>query len=226
MSIELIIFDCDGVLVDSEFVSSRIFSETLSFYGYPISTEECIKRFTGISEHACRQMIYEEKGLDLPEDYWSLAFPALQEAFKTELNSLMHPVLKVLEEQKIARCVASNSSKKHVMHCLEFTDQLKYFSESAIFTASQVKKPKPAPDLFLFAAKEMGVKPENCLVIEDSMIGAAAAHAAGMQVYLFLGGSHAQFEWYQTKIAACNQPMMPNIQALSHAIQKTILEPA
>lgn len=223
MNKKLIIFDCDGVLVDSEFVSSRVFSKVLSSYGYAITPEDCIKRFTGINEHACREMIRQEKGIELPIDYWSLAFPELQEAFKTELTPLMHPVLKLLKEHNFLRCVASNSSKEHIFHCLESTKQLSYFSENSVFSSSQVKKPKPYPDLFLFAAEQMGVPPKDCLVIEDSIIGAQAAKAAGMEVYMFLGGSHAQFHWYQSQVATCNQVMIQNAEALAVNIKNTIL---
>ena len=85
MSENLVIFDCDGVLVDSEFVSSRIFSEALSGYGYQISVEESIRRFTGVNEHNCRQIIMKESGIDIPIDYWTLQQPLLRKAYETEL---------------------------------------------------------------------------------------------------------------------------------------------
>ena len=108
------------------------------------------------------------------------------------------------------------------MHCLEFTKQSNYFSDQSIFTAQQVSKAKPAPDLFLFAAREMGVKPENCVVIEDSSTGAHAAIAAGMQVLMFLGGSHARFDWYRSRIALHDKPMLSTCEELSQAIQQLI----
>lgn len=189
MAENLIIFDCDGVLVDTEFVSSRVFSEALSNYGYSISTEECIKRFTGINAEDCRQVIMEESGIKLPEDYWIQQQPALHKAYETELTALMTPVLELLNILQIPRCVASNSSSSHIFHCLKSTKQFHYFSDHTIFSAHQVAKAKPAPDLFLFAAKQMGFKPENCIVIEDSSTGARAAMAAGMQVMMFLGAA-------------------------------------
>jgi beta-phosphoglucomutase-like phosphatase (HAD superfamily) len=86
----------------------------------------------------------------------------------------------------------------------------------------QVSKPKPAPDLFLFAAKNMGVQPENCIVIEDSLIGAQAAIAAGMKVMMFLGGSHARFDWYKDQFSIHDVPMLSSCEELSHAIKSRL----
>jgi HAD superfamily hydrolase (TIGR01509 family) len=222
MAEKLVIFDCDGVLVDTEYVASKVFVEALAEYGYQISLEECIRRFTGVHEHVCREMIMEESGLAIPEDYWAKAQVDLVKAYETDLISLMQPVLTMLQSQNIPRCVASNSSRKHVLHCLEFTNQLHYFTEDSIFNSKQVAKPKPAPDLFLFSANQMGANPENCIVIEDSVIGAEAAIAAGMEVFLFLGGRHAGFESYQSKVAAYKKPMFSTHEALQDAIEESL----
>jgi len=222
MSDKLVIFDCDGVLVDSEFIANRIFSEALSGYGYPLSIEDCIKRFTGINEHICRQMIIDESGIDIPADYWELEQSNLVKAYEAELTALLQPVMELLDILKIPRCIASNGSRNHVVKCLELTNQREYFTDKSIFTAQQVAQPKPAPDLFLFAAREMGVKPENCLVIEDSSAGARAATAAGMKAFMFLGGRHARFDWYRDLIAIHNKPMLSTPYELAQAIQQAI----
>jgi len=222
MTKNLIIFDCDGVLVDSEFVLSKVFSNALLGYGCSISPEECIRKFTGFNEHACRQMIMEESGVNLPLNYWELQQSDIMKAYETELKPLLQPVLEILDTHKISRCVASNSPRKHVLHCLEFTKQINYFTDQSIFTSQQVPRAKPAPDLFLFAANEMGVKPENCIVIEDSSAGARAAIAAGMQVFMFLGGSHAKSEWYRNQLAVHDKPMMSTCHELSHALQNAL----
>jgi HAD superfamily hydrolase (TIGR01509 family) len=218
MADKLVIFDCDGVLVDSEYMASKMFVKALSEYGYHISLEECIRRFTGVNEQVCRQMIIEETGFDIPEDYWAKAQKSLLKAYETDLVSLMQPVLKMLQLHNIPRCVASNSSREHVLHCLKFTDQLHYFTEDSIFNSKQVAKPKPAPDLFLFAARQMGFFCENCIVVEDSVIGAEAALAAGMEVLLFLGGKHAAFESYQSKVAVYDKPMFSSCKELEKAL--------
>ncbi|MBA3603694.1 MAG: HAD-IA family hydrolase [Parachlamydiaceae bacterium] len=222
MSKTLIIFDCDGVLVDSEFVSSRVFSEAVSEYGFTISTEDCIKRFTGLCEKDCRQAIMEESGIEIPNNYWSLLQPVLKKAYETELTALLHPVLEILDSLGISRCVASNSSRNHVVECLEHTKQLKFFSDDTIFTSQQVPRAKPAPDLFLFAAEEMGFSPKDCIVIEDSSTGANAAIAAGMKVLMYVGGSHAHFEWYRSKVSVHGKPIMSNCHELSNAIKQAI----
>lgn len=222
MSKKLVIFDCDGVLVDTEFVANKVFSQFIARFGYSISTEDCIRKFTGVNEHTCRQMIKEESGIDIPVDFWNHAQPMLLEAYETELNPLLEPVLEVLDNLQIPRCVASNASRNHVIHCLEFTKQIKYFSDKSIFTSQQVPRAKPAPDLFLFAAKEMGVHPNDCIVVEDSSTGARAAIAAGMEVLMFLGGSHAHFDWYRSGVAIHDKPMMLTCHDLSTAIQEAI----
>lgn len=218
MADNLVIFDCDGVLVDSEYVTSRIFAETLTAYGYPISIEDSIIRFTGINEHQCRHLIMHESGIDIPEDYWALQQSKLSKVYESDLKPLLQSVLETIDRLQIPKCVASNSARKHVVQCLEFTDQKKFFSNNSIFTSQQVPRPKPAPDLFLFAAREMGVKPENCIVIEDSSTGAQAAIAAGMQVLLFVGGGHAKFDWYQSLVSIHNKPMLSTSLDLSNAI--------
>lgn len=215
---KLVIFDCDGVLVDSEFIGSKVFSEALARHGYLISVEECIRRFTGVDAESCRKIIMEEAEVDIPADYWEKCGPELASAFERELDPLLEGFLKELERKGIPRCVASNSSKAHVSHCLRLTNQFDFFGEKAIFSAEEVKKPKPSPDLFLFAASQMGIKPENCIVIEDSLAGSAAAISAGMQVILFFGGSHARFDWYQKKLMHIDAPKFLNCGDLVRAI--------
>ena len=222
MAENLVIFDCDGVLVDSEFLSCSFFSEVLSSYGYQISVEECIRRFTGVNEHTCRQIIMEESGIDIPTDFWALQQPNLLKAYEKELIPLLEPVLEILDHLEIPRCVASNSSRNNVIYCLQCTKQLKYFTDRSIFTSQQVPKAKPVPDLFLFAAQEMGFKPENCIVVEDSSAGANAAIAAGMQVLMFVGGNHARFNWYRSQVAVHGKPLVPTCHELCFALQRLI----
>lgn len=128
----------------------------------------------------------------------------------------------MLDKLKIPKCVASNSSHHYVTQCLGLTQTLKYFNQDAIFSSNQVSNPKPAPDLFLFAAKKMGIKPENCIVIEDSLAGAEAATAAGMKVMMFLGGSHASFDWYRDRLAIHDVPMLSSCEELLNAMQEIL----
>lgn len=222
MEKKLIIFDCDGVLVDSEYIASCIFSEALTEYGYQISVEESIKKFTGVSEHDARQLIAKEASIDIPENYWTLLLPKLHQAYATGLTSLMQPVLETLALLKISRCVASNSPRSHVTNCLHLSKQANFFKERAIFTSQQVAKPKPAPDLFLFAANEMGFQPEECIVIEDSPAGTQAAIDAGMDVLIFLGGSHASYDWYKDIFTSYNRPIASSCQELLEVLGNAI----
>lgn len=216
---KLVIFDCDGVLVDSELIFCKFFSEALLQYGYSISLEECIRRFSGVDEYTCLKIIAKESGLNIPEDFWAVNLPNLFNVFEKELCPLLKSLLETLDNLSVARCIASNASKDYVKRCLSLTNQSTFFNEKAIFTSKQCLKPKPAPDLLLFAAQEMVVKPQNCIVVEDSVPGACAAIAAGMQVMIFLGGSHTRFEGYQDKLAIYDIPMFFSCEDLSQAIK-------
>ena len=215
---KLVIFDCDGVLVDSEIIANRIDAEALTSIGYAITTEESIRRFTGMNAQSVQQIILKESGIEISIDFMNSTQSTVLEAFEKELAPLMEDVLTVLDRVKIPRCVASSSSRKRVMYSLERTGLFKFFDEQSIFTSQQVTRGKPAPDLFLFAAHEMGVEPANCIVIEDSSAGIQAALAAGMQVIGFLGGTHARYEWYQEKIAAFRIPVAYNTHELKRVL--------
>lgn len=211
---KLVIFDCDGVLVDSEVIGNRIHAEALTSYGYPITSEESSRRFTGLSENDVCQMLLDEANIRLPLDYWALQKPNIMKTYQTELNPLMQSVLKHIYDKGVQRCVASNSGNEYVKQALIFTEQFDYFNESTIFTFQQVQKGKPAPDLYLFAARQMGFHPKDCIVIEDSSVGITAALAAGMPVIGFLGGKHAQYSWYRENIQAHQIPIAHNCQEL------------
>lgn len=205
---KMIIFDCDGVLVDSEIIANRIDAEMLSEFGYVISTEDSIKRFTGMNAATVRDIILQESGISLPEDLSDLTQKRIINAFKNELKPLMYEVLKHCSS--ILKCVASSSPRARVLQSLELTKQDHFFSQETIFTSAQVKRGKPFPDLFLFAAQQMGIVPQHCLVVEDSIAGIKAAKSAGMAVVGFLGGSHAGFEWYRHSIESLGVPIALN----------------
>lgn len=224
---KLVIFDCDGVLVDSEIISNRIDAEALTSFGYPITAEESIRRFTGLNAKAVRKIILNESGIDVPLDYLTSQQPIVMKAFETELSSLVKPVLESINEMKISRCVASSSPRNRVIRCLELTEQFIYFNDQSIFTSQQVSNGKPAPDLFLFAANQMGFKAKDCIVIEDSAAGIEAAISADMRVIGFLGGGHARHDWYQEKIQAYDVPIARNcnelLQVLENLLQTQLL---
>ena len=162
MNFDLIIFDCDGVLVDSEVISCRAHAETLTRHGYPITSEQVLERFLGRSMRQATIEVEAELGRRL------------------SLAQIAQPV-----------CVASSGPPEKISASLNRTGLYDRFAPH-IFSAVQVRHGKPAPDLFLFAAERMQTAPENCLVIEDSVAGIAGAIAAGMPVLGFHGGSHCR----------------------------------
>ena len=181
----LVIFDCDGVLVDSEIVVNRIYAEVSTEMGFPITTEEHIKKFVG---HGTGSDFMKHELRNHPANYLEIAQARCSAAFHHELQGV--PGIKeALQGLKLPRCVASNSSLKKSENMLTITGLLSEFGEN-IFSSNMVKRGKPAPDLFLFAAEKMKVHPKNCLVIEDSPIGTRGAIDAGMTVFGFTGGRH------------------------------------
>jgi HAD superfamily hydrolase (TIGR01509 family) len=211
---QLIIFDCDGVLVDSELISSRINAEVFTELGCKLTAEEVAKLLVGVDQKTARKIILSMADITLPENIAELAKERILEACKLELQPLMKQALQLVSKHNINRCVASNNLREKVIKSLEFTDQLQFFNPEYIFTAAQVEKGKPEPDLFLLAAKTLGHQPKECLVIEDSTAGIRAALAANMDVIGFLGGGHAKYPWYKERIEAFNIPIAHNVEEL------------
>jgi HAD superfamily hydrolase (TIGR01509 family) len=188
MPIDLIIFDCDGVLVDSEVISCRAHADVLTRHGYPITSEQVSERFLGRSTKQANLEIETELGRKLPDAYHGDLQDELLRAFEADLEAIrgIHDVLDVVTQ---AVCVASSGSHERMRVSLGRASLYERLAPN-IFSSSQVTNGKPAPDLFLFAASEMGVPPARCVVIEDSLAGIAGARAAGMKVFGFCGGSH------------------------------------
>lgn len=184
----LMIFDCDGVLVDSEPLANRVLAEFLTELGLPHTQHECSARYVGKSIPSIKALIEAESGLRLPDDFHAELWRRDRIAFADNLQPIdgVAHALAVLDGP---RCVASSSMPERILNSLTVTGLLDYF-EPHLFSASQVANGKPAPDLFLFAAERMGAQPEDCLVIEDSRAGVEAGKAAGMRVLGFGGGGH------------------------------------
>lgn len=206
MQKKLVIFDCDGVLVDSEIIAHRVVVEMLQEQGCRLTIEDSIREFTGVSKQRSQEILCEKYNIDISDDFWDYGQSLVLEAFERDLVALNQQVLSELTQKNVSVCVASSSHRQRVLKALEVTGQLTYFSHQAIFTSQQVARGKPAPDLFLFAAAEMGFLPEDCIVIEDSPAGIEAALAANMVVIGFLGGSHADFSWYKGRIQGYSIP--------------------
>lgn len=188
-SYDLVIFDCDGVLIDSEPIANRVFAKQLSTLGLALSTDEVMRRFVGRTRDGCLAMAVEILGRDLPEDFAAGWDTALFAALGNEVRAI-DGIPELIGRIGLPFCVASNSTHHRVRVSLEAAGLLALF-EGKMFSSEDVAKPKPAPDLFLHAARTMGASPSRCVVIEDTPTGVRAAVAAGMQVFGFAGGAHS-----------------------------------
>jgi HAD superfamily hydrolase (TIGR01509 family) len=196
----LVIFDCDGVLVDSEPLAMRVLLAGLAEAGYDIDEAAAYDRFLGRSIATLQSVLRTEAGFELSQDRLDRMRQQLFEVYRQELKP-MPGVPAVLDELTIPYCVASSSMLDRLRLSLEVTGLLPRF-DPHLFSATMVEQGKPAPDLFLHAAERMGVPPAACLVIEDSAPGIEAAQRAGMRVFGFLGGGHARRPGYRDKLAA------------------------
>ena len=189
--IELVIFDCDGVLLDSERISCECATEALQSIGMPIDVDTVCRRFVGVARSDMAKRVAEE-GYPVGPTFVADLERSIVEAFERRLQSV-RGVEHALSRITLPVCVASGSPLEYVRNGLRQTGLSKFF-EPHLFTAAMVCRGKPAPDLFLYAAEKMRVAPGECLVIEDSVSGVKAANAAGMPVFWFLGGSHIDLE--------------------------------
>jgi HAD superfamily hydrolase (TIGR01509 family) len=196
----LVIFDCDGVLVDSEPLSVRVLVEALNRHGVDMAEEEAYRRFLGRSLATMKQVMDEEYGFHTGPEFLDAMRLDLYSRFKTELKPIPG-IAETLDRLATPRCVASSSNPDRIRLSLTITGLIGKL-EPHIFSATMVKNGKPAPDLFLHAASQMGMDPRDCIVIEDSPAGIEAAQRAGMTVFAFTGGSHASAPGYQDRIDA------------------------
>lgn len=190
MNFDLIIFDCDGVLIDSELLANHSEVEFLKSFGIEFDLYDYMARFVGKSNKDVLKSIKLLYDTYLPDDFWKLAEEHNFKVFQAELKPTTD-IFEFLDSIEKARCVASSSSLDRLNMTLKVTELFDRFSPY-IFSAEQVDRGKPAPDLFLFAAKQMQVPPDRCIVIEDSPTGVGAGVAAGMIVLGYTGGSHIQ----------------------------------
>ncbi len=186
---KLLIFDCDGVLVDSEPLAMRALLETIADAGIKIGPARGYERFLGRDLASVTEVLSQEFGVDLTHAALDEMRRRLFELFRRELKPIPG-IAEALDAIDLPRCVASSSQIDRVRLALEVTGLRSYF-EPNIFCTSMVERGKPEPDLFLHAAHEMGADPSDCVVIEDSPSGVTAAQRAGMSVLAFNGGTHA-----------------------------------
>ncbi len=185
---DLVIFDCDGVLVDSEVIFARILAECLTAADLPATADEALLLGFGKNRDTLTAAVETRFGRTLPDRFFETMRARTALALERELVP-MPGIEALLTALPVARCVASNGHLGRVRERLALTGLLRFF-DPHVFSASQVAFGKPAPDLFLLAARQLGAHPASCTVVEDSVIGVVAAIAAGMPVLGFCGGSH------------------------------------
>jgi len=187
----LVIFDCDGVLVDSEIIAARVDAGLLTEAGYPVSAEDVGQRYAGMNWNKIVEAVEEELGRSLPEEIVERAETELDVRLQAEVEAVdgAHAALDRLD---FARCICSNSSGERLKMTLSRTGLYDRF-RPYIFSAREVRQGlgKPAPDVFLHAAETLEFEPQRTLVVEDSAVGVQGAVAAGMRVIGFTGASHS-----------------------------------
>lgn len=183
----LVIFDCDGVLVDSEALACQVDADLLTSLGVAYTRDDIIRQFVGVSLKDMMARIEGERGCTLPPDFGDRLNRALFARFERELQPIAG-VRDAVLALPYRRCVASSSLPERISFSLRLTGLDDLFDR--VFSASEVPRGKPAPDLFLHAAERMGWDAGQCVVVEDSVAGVQAAQAAGMKVVGFAGGGH------------------------------------
>ncbi|MET8473164.1 HAD family hydrolase [Streptomyces sp. NPDC006422] len=194
MRYDLVIFDNDGVLVDSEPISNTLLAGYLTELGHPTSYEDSLRDYMGAAMHRVHDTVLERSGQRLPEDFDDTFHARVFAAFERELEPVdgVVEVLERLSADGVPYCVASSGSHERIRVGHRKTGLDRFFGDERIFSSQDVGRGKPAPDLFLYAAERMGVPPERCVVVEDSPLGVQAAVAAGMDVYGFTAMTPAE----------------------------------
>jgi len=219
---ELIIFDCDGVLIDSEPIVNRAHATVLAACGIPLGEADLLARFCGMSDRDMLAIIEREHGA-VPADYAARVAALVDHEYRHTLRP-MPGLIDILPALPMPVCVASSSVPAQIRLGLESTGLLPFFGDR-LFSAAMVSRGKPAPDLFLYAAERIGAEPRACLVIEDSLPGVAAGVAAGMTVIGFTGGGHCQ-PGHAERLGAQGAAMviaeMAQLPAAIAAVQETL----
>jgi len=194
MRYDLVIFDNDGVLVDSEPISNRLLAAYLTELGHPTSYEDSIRDYMGSAMHRVHDLVFERTGERLPADFDDVFHARVFAAFERELKPVAGAVdvLEALSARGVPYCVASSGSHERIRVGHRTTGLDRWFDDARVFSSQDVGRGKPAPDLFLHAARRMGVAPERCVVVEDSPLGVRAAVAAGMDVLGFTAMTPAE----------------------------------
>ena len=212
----VVIFDCNGVLVDSEPLANAILAQEFTRAGFPLTPDVIAHYFTGRRPSDIFAEVENASGRKLPPNFADVAAGVIQRRFRSELRATHHAEY-ALSWLRGPKCVASSSSRERIRISLECTGLLRFFNAN-LFSASDVRKGKPAPDLYLHVAEKLNVRPNACIVVEDSPVGVSASVAAGMTAIGFVGGSHAANELETQLRAAGARAIIPDLRALKSTI--------
>ena len=178
---DLVIFDCDGVLVDSERITNTVFAEMLNDLGLSVTLEDMFDRFVGNSMNRCLEIIQDMLGKPVPDNFVVEYRQKTNQALTENLKPV-EGIKEVIDRLLLPYCVASSGEHQKMQTTLGLTGLLPYFADK-LFSVTEVTRGKPYPDVFLYAAETMGVNPARCAVVEDTAIGVQAGVAAGMTVF-------------------------------------------
>ncbi len=212
----MVIFDCNGVLVDSEPLATAIVSQEFMRAGFPLAPDVIARYFTGRRPADMFAEVENAARRKLPPNFADTVASIILRRFRRELRATHHAE-HALSWLRGPKCVASSSSHERIRASLESTGLIRFF-EPNLFSASDVRNGKPAPDLFLHVARELQVNPSDCIVVEDSAVGVAAGVAAGMMVIGFVGGSHAGSQLDTHLRSAGARSVISDLRALKSAI--------
>ncbi len=212
----MVIFDCNGVLVDSEPLATAIVSQEFMRAGFPLTADVVARYFTGRRPADMFADVEAAARRKLPDNFSTTVTTAILRRFRAELRATRH-IAYALTWLRGPKCVASSSTLDRIRVSLETTDLIRFF-EPYLFSGNDVRKGKPAPDLFLLASARMRVPPSDCIVVEDSPVGVAAGVAAGMTVIGFVGGSHAGPQLGQHLTNAGARAVINDMRALKSTI--------
>jgi HAD superfamily hydrolase (TIGR01509 family) len=212
----MVIFDCNGVLVDSEPLATAIVSQEFMRAGFPLTPDIVARYFTGRRPADMFAEVEIAAGRTLPPGFAATVAGTTLRRFRAELRATAH-MAQALSWLRGPKCVASSSSFDRIRVSLESTDLIRYF-EPYLFSATEVPNGKPAPDLFLHAAAKLHVEPRDCIVVEDSAVGVAAGVGAGMTAVGFVGGSHAGNRLAERLRAAGARAVISDMRALKGTI--------
>lgn len=220
----LLIFDCDGVVLDSMTIHNEVESEAYAELGIYLAPQELAKRFAGMPLIEEFRILEREMGILFPPDAEAQIDVRKEKAFNERLKEISGISAALDELKDIPRCIASGSRLEQLRHSLSVANLYERFAPS-IYSSEQVARGKPAPDLFLFAAQKMGFPPEDCLVIEDAVAGVQGALAAGMRVFGFTGGQHCSHpygdgEQGERLVAAGAEHVFANMRELPSLIER------